>query len=171
MSVQVSRYTAFVSRRRWLSDAEQLAWRRYQAMSKMLESTLDRQLQRDANMPHGYYTILARLSAAPGRSARITALAEATETSQSRVSHAISALDKRGWVRREKCTDDTRGTLAVLTPEGQRALEEAAPDHVALVRATVFDALSAEQVEQLGTLCRQILEGLDPDWTDPVTQP
>lgn len=147
----------------WLDDEEQRTWRLYQAMSRVLEAALDRELQRNAGMPHGYYAILAILASAPKGSRRITALAETTSSSQSRVSHAISALEQRGWVRKERCTDDTRGTLAVLTAAGRQALKAAAPGHVRQVRASVFDQLTKTQVHQLGQICERVLLALDDD--------
>lgn len=132
-------------------------------MSTVLEATLERQLQRDADMPHAYFTILVILAGAPERRCRLTALADATFTSQSRMSHAITALEKRGWVRRQRCVDDTRGKLVVLTTNGMKALDAAAPAHVRQVRASVFDKLDKEQVAQWYGICAAILDGLDPE--------
>ncbi len=155
----------------WLDEAEQHTWRLYRATTMILEASLERQLQRDADMPHAYYTLLAILASRPGRSCRMTALANATFTSQSRTSHAIAALEKRGWVRRERCTDDTRGNLAILTDAGARVLAQAAPAHVREVRRSVFDQLSSEQVVALGEICSSLLAGLDPDGASALNGP
>ena len=87
---------------------------------------------------------------------------DAAYTSQSRISHVFTSLEKRGWVRREKCTDDTRGTRAVLTTRGMRALTTAAPTHVRQVRESVFDHLTKEQVTQWEAISSAILAGVDP---------
>jgi hypothetical protein len=50
--------------------------------------------------------------------------------------------------------------LAVLTDEGFRALEQAAPGHVAAVRQHVFDQLTAEEVDALGRISTKILDHL-----------
>jgi DNA-binding MarR family transcriptional regulator len=146
---------------RWLDDDQQRAWRLYQAMNTMLGAALDRQLQRDAEMPHGYYTLLAILSNRPGSRSRITELARRTFTSQSRTSHAVVALERRGWVRRERSEDDSRGTVVVLTPAGKRALRQAAPNHVEQVRTLLFDRLTSQQVHQLEQICAAVVDGLD----------
>ena len=53
---------------RWLDEREQRAWRAFLAASRLLLDTLDRELQRDAGMPHTYFEILVRLAdAADGR--------------------------------------------------------------------------------------------------------
>lgn len=50
---------------RWLDSDEQRTWRAYLAASRALMDTLDRELQRDAGMPHAYYELLVRLSESP----------------------------------------------------------------------------------------------------------
>ena len=141
---------------RWLTAEEQRAWRAYLDATVLLFDALDRQLQRDANMPHGYYEILVRLSEAEGRTLRMSELAEATRSSRSRLSHAIARLEERGWVERIECPTDRRGQLAHLTDQGLAVLREAAPGHVAAVRDALIDGLSDEQVGQL----RDIFEAI-----------
>jgi DNA-binding MarR family transcriptional regulator len=137
---------------RWLTPSEQRAWRAYLESTKVLFDALDRQLQRDADMPHAYYEILVRLSEVTGRSIRMSELAERTQSSRSRLSHAVARLEERGWVRREDCVTDRRGQLAVLTDAGFAALAAAAPGHVASVRELVMDALTPDQLEQLAAI-------------------
>jgi DNA-binding MarR family transcriptional regulator len=134
---------------RWLTREQQRAWRAYIEAIRLLQDALDAQLQADADMPHAYYELLVRLSEAPDRRLRMTELATGTQSSRSRVSHAVARLEERGWVRREPCPTDRRGQQAVLTDEGYAALAAAAPGHVARVRATVVDALSRQQLRAL----------------------
>jgi DNA-binding MarR family transcriptional regulator len=142
---------------RWLEAGEQRAWRAFVAASQGLFDQLDRELQRDAGMPHAYYQILVNLSEAPGRTLRMRELAERTCSSRSRLSHAVARLEERGWVRRESCPTDKRGALAVLTDEGFAALRAAAPGHVEGVRAHLFDRLSPAQVAQLREISEAVL--------------
>ncbi len=150
---------------RWLSDGEQCVWRSYLHATTLLEDHLDRQLQRDAGMPHVYYGLLVQLSQAPRRRLRMTELARSAKITRSRLSHAVARLEKNGWVRREDCPSDKRGQFALLTEEGMEVLRRTAPGHVEAVRQAMFDRLSPEQVEQLGTIMRVMAEGLEP--TDP----
>ena len=139
---------------------EQVVWRTYLEMSRELLDQLDRELQADAGIPHGYYEILVRLSEAPDRTFRMTELAEATLSSRSRLSHAVDRLEELGWVERRKCPGDRRGTFAVLTDVGFAALEAAAPGHVEGVRTHLFDQLTDEQVKQLGEISARVLQHL-----------
>jgi DNA-binding MarR family transcriptional regulator len=146
-----------MSEPRWLSAEEQRAWRSYIESSKVLIDTLDRQLQRDADMPHAYYEILVRLSEAEDRALRMSELADRTLSSRSRLSHAVARLEERGWVVREDCATDRRGQIARLTDAGYATLAAAAPGHVSAVRDILIDRLSAEQLAQLTAISEAIL--------------
>jgi DNA-binding MarR family transcriptional regulator len=163
-----------VNESRWLDDDEQATWRAYIAATRLLEETLDRQLQNEAGMPHTYYGILVALSEAPDSRVRMSELAKLVRASPSRMTHAISSLEAKGWVRREQCPTDKRGQLAVLEPEGRRVIESVAPGHVAEVRARLFDRLTPEQVRELRAICEAVLEGLDtsdcPETLTPTTR-
>ncbi|WP_236242961.1 MarR family winged helix-turn-helix transcriptional regulator [Streptomyces sp. CC228A] len=149
---------------RWLTDREQDVWRSYRHATTLLEDHLDRQLQRDAGMPHIYYGLLVQLSQAPRRRMRMTQLAKDAKITRSRLSHAIARLEKNGWVRREDCPSDKRGQNAYLTDEGYEVLKRSAPGHVAAVRQALFDRLTPEQTEQLGEIMRAMADGLQqPD--------
>jgi len=154
----------------WLTDDEQAAWRAYLLAFQLLWEDLDRQLQRDAGLAHSHYGILVALSEAPCHRLRMSDLAQLQRYSQSRLTHAIARLERDGYVVREQCPTDRRGQNAVLTPAGMKALEAAAPGHVAEVRAKVFDRLSDAQVAALRDVCENLLEGLDrPAVCDRVT--
>jgi DNA-binding MarR family transcriptional regulator len=148
---------------RWLSETEQRAWRSYLEATTLLFDALDRRLQQDAGIPHGYYEILVRLSEAEGRTIRMSELADRTRSSRSRLSHAVARLEERGWVVRRECPTDKRGQLAVLTDEGFAALAAAAPDHVHAVRQYVIDPLTAEQIAQLDRIGQAIVASLEAD--------
>ncbi|MEU5671869.1 MarR family winged helix-turn-helix transcriptional regulator [Micromonospora sp. NPDC050795] len=143
---------------RWLDPDEQRTWRAYLTASRVLMDTLDRELQRDAGMPHAYYEILVQLSEAPGRQLRMSQLAQAAGSSRSRLSHAVARLEAAGWVRREDCPTDRRGQIALLTDEGFATLAAAAPGHVEGVRRHLFDALSPAQVDQLRRISETLAE-------------
>lgn len=151
---------------RWLTDEEQSVWQAYLQATALMEDHLDRQLQRDARMPHVYYGLLVHLSRAPRRRKRMTELAKDAKITRSRLSHAVARLEKNGWVRRENCRTDKRGQNAILTDEGEAMLARSAPGHVEAVRQAMFDRLSPEQVKHLGEIMQVIASGLQPEGTD-----
>lgn len=135
---------------RWLSAQEQDAWRSFIEGTRALMDALDRQLQSESNMPHAYFEVLIPLSEAPGRTMRMSELAERARSSRSRLSHAVARLEERGWIERLDCPTDKRGQLARLTDAGMCAVEHAAPGHVAAVRQYLIDRLTPAQLEVLG---------------------
>ena len=84
-------------------------------------------------------------------------LAATASSSLSRLSHVVSRLEARGWVRREPCPGDGRFINAVLTEEGWRKVKATAPGHVAAVRELLVDTLTNEEFAQLGALSEKIL--------------
>jgi DNA-binding MarR family transcriptional regulator len=148
----------------WLTDDEQRAWRRLGALVTLLPAALEAQLQRDAGLTHFGYWVLAMLSEAPERSLRMSELAVAANGSQSRLSHLVSRLEERGWVRRERVGEDGRGYVAVLTEAGFDKVVATAPGHVDEVRRLVFEALTPQQIDALDEICAAIVGRLcEPD--------
>ena len=113
---------------RWLSAEEQQAWRATVHLSQLLMRQLDRDLNAHGLNGHDY-EILVELSEAPDNRLRMTELADATSQSRSRLSHQITRMESRGFVRRDNCEGDKRGTFAVLTAVGIEAIKRVAPDH------------------------------------------
>ncbi len=145
---------------RWLDEEEQHTWRAFLGATQLLFDELDRELQRDAGIPHAYYEILVSLSESPDRAMRMSELAVLTRSSRSRLSHAVARLEELGWVVRHSCATDGRGQIARLTDRGFAALEEAAPGHVEAVRTHLFDRLTPEQVAQLRAISEAVLRPL-----------
>ena len=154
---------------RWLSKEEQGVWRAYLVATSMLTARLADELEAGTGLTNADYELLVQLSESEGRRLRMSALADRSLSSKSRLSHAVARFEARGWVRREPCDDDRRGAWAVLTDEGFAVLEAAAPLHVENVRRHLFDPLSEAEVEQLGRICRTLtahlcsLDGADTE--------
>lgn len=148
---------------RWLDDDERAAWVRLAAVLELLPGVLDSQLRRDAQLTHFEYFVLAMLSEAPDRTLRMTHLAGQTNATLPRLSHVVKRLEERGLVERFPCPEDARATNARLTPRGWDKVRETAPGHVATVRASVIDALTPEQVDQLAAIGDAILDRVDPE--------
>jgi DNA-binding MarR family transcriptional regulator len=101
------------------------------------------------------------LSESSERTMRMSSLAEVTNASLSRLSHLVERLERRGFVHREPDPRDGRFTNAILTEEGFERLVEAAPRHVAHVRALVIDTLTPEQLRRLGRDADRITSRID----------
>src|ERR1700753_3150756 len=118
----------------WLSDEQQAAWRPFVALLLRVAGVVEAQLSRGAGLNHFDYLVLSGLSEAPGRTLRMSELAARASSSLSRLSHVVSRLEAKGWVRRESCPGDGRFIKAGLTEEGWEEGKGTAPRHVAAGR-------------------------------------
>ena len=85
-------------------------------------------------------------------------LADFLQFSPSRMSHAVSRMERDGWVLRRRCQSDGRGQEAMLTARGRAALEQAAPGHVREVRRLFIDQLSPEERELVRSVSESLLD-------------
>ncbi|MDX6279400.1 MAG: hypothetical protein QOH03_471 [Kribbellaceae bacterium] len=147
---------------RWLAPDELAAWMSLAALMFKLPGALDYQLQRDSDLTHFEYLVMAGLSESPDRSRRMSELAGFANGSLSRLSHVVKRLEKRGFVVRRPDVEDGRITVAELTEAGWEQVVAAAPGHVAAVREYVIDALTPEQLVQLKEIGDAIHRKVDP---------
>jgi len=141
---------------RWLDETEMRAWTGLLRMGWLIEVGIGRDLT-EAGLSFPDYHVLASLSETPGHRMRITDLAARISWSKSRLSHQLSRMEARGLVCRNTCPSDARGALAVLTPAGLEAIQNAAPGHVESIRRHLLQPLSPEQVEALADIAEAVL--------------
>jgi DNA-binding MarR family transcriptional regulator len=146
---------------RWLTADEQRAWRAYLRAGSLLTARLNRLLQADCGLSLPEYEVLVQLSEAPRGKLRPFQLGLALDWEQSRLSHMLSRMGRRGFVVRQDCPGDRRGAEVALTAAGRAAIESAAPGHVAAVRRLVFDQMDSEQAVAFGQVFEAILAGLE----------
>jgi len=142
---------------RWLTEEEQRAWRGLLRMTSQLNARMNRQLLQDYGVSLADYDVLVVLSEAPEGRLRVFEVADALAWEQSRVSHQLARMQRRGLIAREGCASDARGAFAVLTEAGRAAIERAAPAHVETVRQLVFDGLTHDQLTALTELTTGVL--------------
>lgn len=145
---------------RWLTQREESAWRGYRRMRRLLDLQLARDLTRDAGLSEPDYDVLSDLSETPEGRLRISELAGRMLWSSSRLSHHLTRMQQRGLVARQDVPGDARGSVVVLTDAGRRAIEAAAPGHVASVRRHLIDVLTPDEVAALDTLTHRVVDHL-----------
>jgi DNA-binding MarR family transcriptional regulator len=146
----------------WLSDEQQRVWRDYLRVCELLPAQLNRELQAQSGLSGAEYAVLVQLSEAERGRLRPFQLGDAIQWEQSRLSHQLTRMERRGLVRRENCpSEDGRGAYVTITAAGQHAIESAAPAHAAAVMKLVFDQLSNDELTVFGRVCEKILRALD----------
>ncbi|MEU8895033.1 MarR family transcriptional regulator [Nocardia sp. NPDC048505] len=133
-----------------------------------LMAALNRQLQREADLTIPEYRILVLLSEAPGRSLRMSELADGVLSSRSRLTHQVHRLEQQGMVIRHTVLEDGRGVRAELTETGLRRLEAAAPGHVDAVRRDFIDLLTPDQLEVIADVFTRVDEVIGKRADHPV---
>src|ERR1700744_4178496 len=111
----------------WLSEDEQRAWRAYLRLGSLLPAALNRQLARDCGLTLPEYEVLVQLSEAPGHRLRPFQICDALNWEQSRLSHQLTRMERRGLVSRQECAADGRGAFIEFTPAAADAIGAAAP--------------------------------------------
>lgn len=146
----------------WLTDDEQRAWRGLIHMNAQLNARLARQMQEEHELSLPEYEVLVRLNEAPedGDGLRARELEASLSWEQSRLSHQLSRMQRRGLVQRGDCPSDRRGATFAITDAGRAAIEHAAPGHVTAVRRLFFDHLTPEDVARLDELTARIISRL-----------
>ena len=145
---------------RWLTEDEQRAWRGLLRMTSQLNARANRLLQEEYGISLADYEVLVALSEAPEGRLRVFEVADALAWEQSRVSHQLARMQRRGLIARQDCASDARAAFAVLTAAGRAAIERAAPAHVEQVRQLVFDGLSPDQLAALTEITTGVLDRL-----------
>ncbi|MDQ0678954.1 DNA-binding MarR family transcriptional regulator [Arthrobacter pascens] len=143
-----------------LAGEDLKAWAGLATVLEWLPPALDTPLVQDFDLTHFEYGILFALADAPNRSLRMSDLAGFANSSLSRLSRAVSRLQKRGWVQRLQDPADGRSMRATLTATGIELLGEATPVHADTVRRLVLDPLTAAQLRQLRDITSRIQQAI-----------
>jgi DNA-binding MarR family transcriptional regulator len=145
---------------RWLTDDEQRAWRGLVQMTSQLNARMNRQLQEEYGVSLADYEVLVVLTEVAEGRCRVFEIASMLAWEQSRVSHQLARMQRRGLVTREECPSDARGAFVVLTGTGRAAIEQAAPAHVETVRQLIFDGITRDELAALTALTSRVLDRL-----------
>ncbi|MGR6968651.1 MarR family winged helix-turn-helix transcriptional regulator [Streptomyces cynarae] len=141
-----------------LTEDEQRLIRALRPAMAALMRAFDDDLQRFQRMSHAEYIALMFLSEAPGRTMRLSDLAELCQQSASAVGRTVKRLEGEGLVRRQQSVHDARSFNAVLTEAGLARLAEAGPVHVASVRRHFFDQLEGVDRGKLALAFQRIAQ-------------
>jgi DNA-binding MarR family transcriptional regulator len=150
----------------WLDEHEQRAWRALQFMQLRLAGRLAADVAATSDLSYADYLVLVALSDHPDGRARLFELSEALGWEKSRLSHQVTRMTGRGLLKKERCDGDRRGAFVVATETGRKAIEEAAPHHVAMVRRLFVDPLTPAELDAITSAAEKVLAVLDTEAAD-----
>jgi len=143
---------------RWLDESQQRHWRALLTGTSALFAALNHDLEAATGLALNEYEVLVRLSEAPGRTLRMSVLAEGLVHSRSRVTHTVRRMEEQGIVRRQRSSEDGRGVECAMTEKGWEVLVAAAPLHVQSVRDRLVDVVSREELATIGEAFERVAE-------------
>ena len=142
-----------------LSAEEVAIWAGFLQTHAALAHELDAELRAAHGVPLTEFEILSSLATRPCERIRMAALADTALLSPSGLSRAIERLEARGLVHRVPCTEDRRGSFAMLTDAGEALVRTAGETHATAIRSRFFDRLTAEERRLLAGIWERVLAG------------
>lgn len=142
-----------------LAPEELAAWRGLLRIHSALVKALDAELLAGHDLPLTSYEVLINLQAAPARRRRMAELADGVLLSRSGMTRLVDRLERDGLLERDPCTDDGRGTYAVLTDKGDALLVQARRTHLDGVRERFLQHFEPDELRTLAGLWNRVLPG------------
>ena len=127
------------------------------ASSTLLQRAVERNLREQADLTQVQFEILMNLATAGDAGIRMAQLADALIVSRSGLSYQVAQLESRGWITRERSTDDERGIVARITPEGERMRQRVFAGHVDIVRSAFLDAVEPDELATLTDVLERVV--------------
>ena len=137
---------------------ERLAvWRRFLEAHAVVVGALEAELDEARGLPLAWYDVLVSLREAPDGRLRMQDLAERVLFSRSGLTRLVDRMVGAGYVARERCEDDRRGTFAVLTAAGAKILRDASGVHLRGVQEHFARHLDDDDVAALEVAFAKVL--------------
>ncbi|WP_067462350.1 MarR family winged helix-turn-helix transcriptional regulator [Actinomadura macra] len=143
-----------------LDGRELRTWLAFLAAGHLIDHKIERQLKRDGGLSHPEFEVLVKLRMAEGNRLRMSDLARQVMVTKSRLTYQVTQLERAGLVKRTGCKSDRRSVWAELTPEGAATLDRVRPGHRRVVRETLIDVLSPEEIDLLGDALSRVADRL-----------
>lgn len=85
----------------------------------------------------------------------LTVIAQKVLTTGGNLTMVVGNLEKQGLAKRQRCPEDRRMLIVVLTSKGKSLIRNLFPQHAAAI-VDFMNALSPKQQKSLGDLCRKL---------------
>jgi DNA-binding MarR family transcriptional regulator len=133
-----------------------------------LEREIGRRLAEETGLSPQWFEVLLRLARSPEQRLRMSDLAAQVTLTASGLTRVVDRLEEAGYVRRESCPTDRRGSFAALTDDGLQMVRAAVPSHVEQIEAIFGSVLDDGERAELERLLRRVRDALYPEGTSGV---
>ena len=144
--------TRMVERDEPLSDEVVSAWARLVRVSQSMLTNVEFDLKSKGFPPLAWYDALLELRRAGPAGLRPFELQDEILLAQYNLSRLVGRLSKAGYVQRQRCEEDGRGQVLVITPKGERLLEAMWPAYRAAIRIHFAHRLGGKNAKLLGKI-------------------
>lgn len=135
------------------------AWGIFLRAHASIMRSLDRELQREAELSLADFDVLMQVSLAENEALRMSELARRTLVSRSGTTRRVAQLEELGLVVRGTEACDRRSVTVSLTGRGREILQRALPIHCRGIARHFVNKLSDEEIEVLhGTLSKVLTD-------------
>lgn len=137
------------------------AWAAFLTAHARVVDQLARELKDREGLPLTWYDVLVQLSEAEDHRLRMQELADRVLLSKSGLTRLIDRMEREGYVERRPCTDDRRGTWAIMTGLGYQRIAATAPTHLGGVREHFADVIDDDEAAALTAALRRVATRLE----------
>lgn len=109
------------------------------------------------------YDLLLVISRELNQKCRFSLLAEKTLYTKSGVTRVAKRMINKGYIKKETCPEDGRGSYVVLTKNGIKAMKETWEEYSKAIICTLRPCLSESKAMQLRILLSELVENLRED--------
>jgi DNA-binding MarR family transcriptional regulator len=145
-----------------LDDGELEAWQAFLHAHAKVTQALDAELRREQGLTWSEYDVLVRLARAPGRSLRMSDLAQRVMMSPSGLTRVVDHLMHEGLVDRHRDAKDARVVFAELTQKGRERVRRAAQVHLRGIRKHFSGPLTSAQLRSVASALKAIAGPHEP---------
>jgi DNA-binding MarR family transcriptional regulator len=139
-----------------LTPRELRAWRGLLRVHTTLVKALDAELEREHGLSLTSDEVLLYLNDSPEGRLRMHDLATSVLLSRSGLTRLADRLERDGFIEREACESDARGSFAVITPLGREKLTAARVTHLDGVRRHFLAHLDDAAQDRLGEVWERV---------------
>lgn len=147
---------------KYFPPEREAAWFGLLAAHAELTRGLDAALSARHGVSLSAYEVLSRLAHAPDGHLRMSALAERSGLSLSRVSRVVDVLERRGLAERRSCPSDSRVVHATVTEAGGTLVAQAQDTFFEVVEERFLGRLTCDEVVLLGSIFGRLVAAGPP---------
>ena len=133
----------------------------------LLADAVSARLEADAGIPLGWYEVLAVLADAPQGALRMQDLGRSMALSKSGLTRLCDRIEEAGYLSRQNCPTDRRGTFAVITEAGRAKVRKARPIFARASEDLFLQHLSSRERDVLRSAMNKVIGANGGDLRGP----